>query len=139
QRAHEEKEVGEEAEADEDRLDPEVPVADGVPEAVAERLGRALPGDVAAEEQLDQEDDRDQERDDERRTEDGVPEPRAPPVEDVLLAQPGVVGGEQARPRDEPAEDQVEQAPEREDRPGGGDDRPAEAEAGVRPEIEEGR
>src|SRR5581483_5338617 len=101
--------------------------------------GRPLPGHVAAEEQLDQEDDGDRGQDGERQPVAAEPEPRPPAVDDVLLPDAGVVDGEEARPRDEPPEDQVEQAPERKDAERRCDDRPADGQVGRFPQIDEGR
>jgi hypothetical protein len=106
-------------------------------EALDDRLSRPPPGDVAAEQELDEEDDRDEAREVDRPAEDRAPEPGSAPVEHVLVAEVLVVGREQARPRDELAEEQVEQAAEGERRDRGDYDRPAEREARVLPEVEE--
>ena len=129
QRAHEDQEVGEEEEEDEDRLRPPGPAADRMAEADAKRLRGPLPGHLLPEQELDQEDDRDDQGDDQSEPEDRVPEPRPPAVEHVLLAQARIVRSEQARPRDEAPEREVERAAKGEGAARGGDDRPAEARA----------
>src|SRR5262249_33364380 len=50
-------------------------------------------------------------------------------VEDVRLREPLVVGAEQARPGDEAAQHEIDEAAERRDRPDRPDDRPADAPA----------
>ena len=71
------------------------------------------------------------------------PEPEAPgpgatTVDDVFLAEPGLLGAEEARPRDQAPDDQVDQATEADHDAHGGDDRAADAQVGVVPEPEVG-
>src|SRR5581483_2331515 len=98
-----------------------------------------LPRHVVAEEQLDHEDDRDQDDDDERGAVQRAPEPRAAAVEDVLLAHLDVVAAEEARPRQEAPEDEIERAAECEGCAGGGDDRPADVHPGALVQPDEDR
>ena len=53
-----------------------------------------------------------------------TPEPDAPPRDDVLLAQLLALEPEEARPRDQPVEDEVDDAAEADDEPERGEDRP---------------
>ena len=57
-----------------------------------------------------------------------APGPRPPAVDDVFLAQPRLLGAEQARPRDESADDQVDEAAEADDSANGRGDGPADGE-----------
>ena len=88
-RAHQDQEVEDEEEGQDDQLAQERCVPDRVPEAGPDRGRGAPPGHVAAEDPLDEEDDRDEADDEQRDPVPEAPEPVAPAVEDVLLAQLG--------------------------------------------------
>jgi hypothetical protein len=53
-----------------------------------------------------------------------TPEPRPAPADDVLLAKDAVVAPEEGRPRDQPADDDVDQAAKRDDCAKRGESRP---------------
>src|SRR6266702_3968380 len=80
------------------------------------------------EPRLLEEDDRDDRGDEDPDPEDEPPGPRAAPVDDVLLLEARVVGAEEARPRDQTADDEVEEPAEAEDHEDGAGDRPSEAQ-----------
>ena len=110
QRAHQDREVRDEEEEDEDDLDPECGRAEDASRAVPDRSEGAEPRAAA-----EQPDDRDDQRDGHADAEPEVPEPGAAAAEHVLLAVLLALEAEEARPRDQPTKQQVDQAAERDD------------------------
>ena len=136
-RAHQDQEVEDEEEGQDDQLAQERCVPEPIPDPVPDRGRGSPPGHIPAQDPLDDEDDRDEADEPQRDPVPEAPEPVAPTVEDVLLAHLVALEREQARLRDEPPEDQVEQAPECENRGRGRDDRPAERHALRLPQPDE--
>jgi hypothetical protein len=110
-------------------------------DAVQDRRGGSGPADRDADgsrQQLVEEDDRDEAGQEDPDAEEEPPRPRAPAVDDVLFAQARVLGAEEARPGDQPADEQVDEAAEPDDRAEGRGERPPDAEADLVVEPEEG-
>ncbi len=133
-RAHEDREVGDEQERDEDdlrehrrirerRQEPAQHVADGAPPRAA----------------ADQPDDGDHGSEHDRESRLLPPVPRAPPADHVLVAQLLAVGAEEARPRDQLAEEQIGEAAEHDHDAERRQERPERAPAVVLLEPDEER
>ena len=75
------------------------------------------------EHDLPEEDDRDDPGDPDPDAVVEAPRPGTAPVDDVLLAQPRLLGAEEARPRDHPPDDEVDEAAEADDDEHGEDER----------------
>ena len=99
--AHEDREVGDE-EGDEDDLHPERRRREDFADLLEEEADRAHPGALAAEEPDDRVDDDEHDR----QAPLLAPVPGAAAARDVLLAQLLAVGAEEARPRDQSAEEE---------------------------------
>src|SRR5581483_6342875 len=137
QRAHEDEEVREEQEEDDDDLHPEGAAVQQPPGDAEVVGGRAPPGAMRrVEEDALQPQEGDEPGDPDRDPVPEAPRPRAATVDDVLLAQARLLGAEEARPRDQPPDDQVDEAAEADHDPGGRGERGADAEVLVMPEPE---
>ena len=129
-RAHEDQEVEDE---EEEHLDQQRQVVLEGLEVVPEREERPGPGDVRSRSrlpELDQVDDRDQPAEpDHEPFDEPAPCPGTAPVDDVLLTELRVVGAEEARPGQDLADEEVDQAAEDHDDEEGHEDRLADAPA----------
>ena len=110
QRAEQDPEVRDEEEEDEDDLDPQGRRREDVADPVEDEADRAPPRAAA-----EQPDDRDHDDEDHGDLEPEAPEPGATAADDVLLAELAALDAEQARRRDQPAEEQVGEAAEDDD------------------------
>ena len=139
-RAHEDQEVREEEEEDDDDLHPEraaVREAADHMEAVGERAEpRAM---RRVEEHRLQPEDGDQPAEDDREAVPEPPRPRTAAVDDVFLAQTRVLGPEEARPGDQPADEEIDEPAEADDDERREEDRLEDALVILVPEEEVGR
>src|SRR2546422_3405381 len=94
---------------------------------------------MVAQDQLDEPNRYEWDREQRRQAVAPRPEPGAPAAEHVVLAHALVVDPEQARPGDEPAQDEVDEATEADDEQEGRRDRPADRPSFVVVEPREGR
>ena len=139
-RAHEDEEVRGEEEEDDDDLHPER-TALGQGAHLREDVSRAAPprhrgAGLRAVEAVEERE-RDETAEIQRDAEVEAPRPRAAAVDDVLLAEARVLGAEETRPRDQAADDEVDDPAERDHADRGDEDRLARAHADlvVEPEI----
>ena len=105
-----------------------------------ERIDVAAPGHVASGlffATAREPDERDQPGEEDADPEEEAPGPGAAAVDDVLLAQPRLLGAEQARPGDQTADDEVDEAAEADHDAGGRAERGPDAESDlvVEPEV----
>jgi hypothetical protein len=129
-RAHEDEEVREEEEEHEHHLQPEPSVREQVADALKDVPAGEPPRVVRrVEEVVLEEDERDDRGEEDRDAVVEAPRPGAAAVDDVFLAEARVLGAEEARPRDEAPDHEIDETAEADDHEEGAEDRLAGAES----------